>query len=46
MTNEEKLLDHLKFVTGELRQAHQELREQQERDSEPIAIVSMACRFP
>ncbi|GAA2247545.1 hypothetical protein GCM10010232_38480 [Streptomyces amakusaensis] len=46
MTNEEKLLDHLKFVTGELRQAHRELREQQDRDSEPIAIVSMACRFP
>ncbi|MFE5393161.1 type I polyketide synthase [Streptomyces sp. NPDC056568] len=46
MTNEEKLLDHLKFVTGELRQAHQELRAQRERDSEPIAVVSMACRFP
>ncbi|WP_374935863.1 SDR family NAD(P)-dependent oxidoreductase, partial [Streptomyces sp. SM14] len=46
MTNEEKLLDHLKFVTGELRQARQEMREQQDRDSEPIAIVSMACRFP
>ncbi|MCP3771612.1 SDR family NAD(P)-dependent oxidoreductase, partial [Streptomyces sp. MAR25Y5] len=46
MATEEKLLDHLKFVTGELRQAHQRLREQEERDSEPIAVVAMACRFP
>ncbi|MGW5886618.1 beta-ketoacyl synthase N-terminal-like domain-containing protein, partial [Streptomyces koyangensis] len=46
MANEEKLLDHLKFVTGELRQAHQRLREQEERDAEPIAVVAMACRFP
>ncbi|MER5556650.1 beta-ketoacyl synthase N-terminal-like domain-containing protein, partial [Streptomyces sp. NPDC002793] len=46
MAHEEKLLDHLKFVTGELRQAHRQLRQLEERDAEPIAIVSMACRFP
>ncbi|MDB1090337.1 beta-ketoacyl synthase N-terminal-like domain-containing protein, partial [Streptomyces sp. ACA25] len=46
MANEEKLLDHLKFVTGELRQARRRLQEKEEGDNEPIAIVSMACRFP
>ncbi|WP_456356018.1 type I polyketide synthase [Goodfellowiella coeruleoviolacea] len=33
-------------VTGELRQARQELQDERNRDREPIAIVSMACRLP
>ncbi|WP_432155179.1 beta-ketoacyl synthase N-terminal-like domain-containing protein, partial [Streptomyces tricolor] len=44
--NENKLLDHLRWVTGELAQARQTLRETAERAAEPIAIVGMACRFP
>ncbi|MEU5130762.1 type I polyketide synthase, partial [Streptomyces mobaraensis] len=44
MSNEEKLLDHLKWVTAELREARQRLRDKEA--AEPVAIVGMACRFP
>ncbi|MET8687123.1 type I polyketide synthase [Streptomyces sp. NPDC004732] len=44
MSNEEKLLDHLKWVTAELREARQRLRDKE--SAEPVAIVGMACRFP
>ncbi|MFI5833576.1 type I polyketide synthase [Micromonospora sp. NPDC051300] len=44
MADEEKLLEHLRWVTTELRQAHRRLRELEE--PEPIAVVAMACRFP
>src|SRR5450755_206102 len=46
MTNESKLRDYLKWVTVDLHQTQQRLQEVEERDREPIAIVSMACRFP
>jgi candicidin polyketide synthase FscE len=46
MADEEKLLEHLKWVTAELRQAHRRLRELESAEAEPIAIVGMACRFP
>lgn len=46
MATEEKLVDYLKWTTAELHQAQQRLREYEARDREPIAIVSMACRFP
>ncbi|RLK61275.1 acyl transferase domain-containing protein [Actinokineospora cianjurensis] len=46
MADEKKLLENLKFVTGELRVARRALREAQERAAEPIAIVAMSCRFP
>ncbi|MEU1157794.1 beta-ketoacyl synthase N-terminal-like domain-containing protein, partial [Streptomyces sp. NPDC005918] len=45
-TTEEKLRQYLKRVTVDLGQARQRLREVEERSQEPIAIVSMACRFP
>src|ERR671929_121436 len=45
MSNEEKLLDHLKWVTAELRQTRQRLREVDSADPEPVAIVGMACRY-
>ncbi|MGW4378041.1 type I polyketide synthase, partial [Streptomyces albidoflavus] len=46
MTSEKKLLDHLKWMTAELRQAKQRLREVDSGVREPIAIVGMSCRFP
>ncbi|WP_431887117.1 beta-ketoacyl synthase N-terminal-like domain-containing protein, partial [Micromonospora wenchangensis] len=46
MANEERLREYLKHVTAELDETHRRLRAAQERDHEPIAIVSMACRFP
>ncbi|MCX2731061.1 SDR family NAD(P)-dependent oxidoreductase [Saccharopolyspora sp. NFXS83] len=44
-STENRLRDYLKLVTTDLRQARQRLREEQERDREPIAIVGMGCRF-
>nr|WP_103531645.1 type I polyketide synthase [Streptomyces sp. SM11] len=38
--------DYLNRVTIDLRNTRQRLREAEARTSEPIAIVSMACRFP
>jgi polyketide synthase 7 len=43
---EEKLLDHLKWVTGELHQTRNQLRATEQRHREPIALVAMGCRFP
>ncbi len=45
-TNEDKLLENLRWVTGELRQARTRLTELEEQHAEPIAIVGMSCRFP
>ncbi|MFI9496174.1 type I polyketide synthase, partial [Streptomyces halstedii] len=38
--------DYLNRVTIDLRDTRQRLRDAEARTSEPIAIVSMACRFP
>ncbi|MBQ1076696.1 SDR family NAD(P)-dependent oxidoreductase [Micromonospora sp. C31] len=46
MADEDKLLEHLKWVTSELRLARRRLTELENEDAEPIAIVGMACRFP
>jgi acyl transferase domain-containing protein len=45
-SNEEKLRDYLRRATADLRQARRRVRELEEREHEPIAIVAMACRFP
>ncbi|MFI1871420.1 SDR family NAD(P)-dependent oxidoreductase, partial [Streptomyces venezuelae] len=45
-STEAKLRQYLKRVTVDLGQARQRLREVEGRAQEPIAIVSMACRFP
>ncbi|APU15329.1 type I polyketide synthase [Actinoalloteichus fjordicus] len=46
MANEEKLVGYLKRVTAELHQTRERLRAAESDAREPIAIVSMACRFP
>ncbi|MBH5338034.1 SDR family NAD(P)-dependent oxidoreductase [Streptomyces pactum] len=46
MENEEKLRDYLKRAGNELRTARRRLRETEEREREPIAIVGMSCRYP
>src|SRR5262245_1663607 len=44
--NDEKLRDYLRRATADLRQAHQRLREMEDREHEPIAVIGMGCRFP
>ncbi|MGI5282730.1 type I polyketide synthase [Nonomuraea polychroma] len=46
MSNEQKLLDYLKWVTADLKETRQRLAELEAAEQEPIAIVGMACRFP
>ncbi len=46
MSNEQRLRDYLKRVTGDLQQVGQRLRDLEDREREPIAIVGMGCRFP
>ncbi|WP_433655213.1 type I polyketide synthase [Nocardia sp. CA-128927] len=46
MSNEEKLRYYLKRVTAELEEAHGKLREVEEKQHEPIAIVAMSCCYP
>ncbi|MER7196115.1 SDR family NAD(P)-dependent oxidoreductase, partial [Streptomyces flaveolus] len=44
--NEDKTLQYLKRLTAELRDTRQRLRAVEESSHEPIAVVSMACRYP
>ncbi|MDN3353027.1 type I polyketide synthase [Actinomadura sp. DC4] len=46
MANENKLREHLKWVTAELRDARRRLADSESAAAEPIAIISMSCRFP
>ncbi|MEV6771982.1 type I polyketide synthase [Nocardia sp. NPDC051030] len=46
MGNEEKLLEYLRRATADLQEARKKLAERPAIDDEPIAIVSMACRYP
>ncbi|WP_405674156.1 type I polyketide synthase [Streptomyces canus] len=46
MDNEEKLREYLKWVTADLVQSRERVRELEERAGEPLAITAMACRFP
>nr|WP_144383857.1 type I polyketide synthase [Streptomyces sp. SAJ15] len=45
-TDEQKLRTYLRKVTAELRTANRRVRELEERDVEPLAIVGMSCRYP
>ncbi len=44
--NEEKLLTYLKRVSSDLKQARDRLERIEADEREPIAVVSMGCRFP
>jgi acyl transferase domain-containing protein len=44
--DEKKLVDYLKWTTAELHKTQQRLAEIDAAGQEPIAIVSMSCRFP
>ncbi|MFD9460114.1 type I polyketide synthase [Streptomyces sp. NPDC060027] len=46
MADEEKLRQYLKKATGDLQRMARKLYEAELRDSEPVAIVGMGCRFP
>ncbi|MGW6445275.1 SDR family NAD(P)-dependent oxidoreductase [Lentzea sp. NPDC055074] len=46
MSNEEKLLDHLRWVTSELHETRQRLQRAEAGGQEPIAIIGMSCRYP
>src|SRR4051812_15913947 len=46
MSDDEKLRYFLKRVTADLHDSRRQLRAAEDRHHEPIAIVSMSCRFP
>ncbi|MER5890817.1 type I polyketide synthase [Streptomyces sp. NPDC001941] len=46
MADEAELRDYLKKAIADARTARKRLREVQDQAREPIAIVSMACRYP
>ncbi|MGW1848524.1 type I polyketide synthase [Streptomyces sp. NPDC001966] len=45
-SKEEKLLDYLKWVTADLKQARTRIEELESRSQEPVAIIGTACRYP
>ncbi|MEU9609886.1 polyketide synthase docking domain-containing protein, partial [Streptomyces sp. NPDC048057] len=46
MADEAQLRDYLKRAVADARDARKRLREVEDRAREPIAVVSMACRYP
>ncbi|WP_414719889.1 type I polyketide synthase, partial [Umezawaea sp.] len=46
VANEDKYLAYLKRATADLRDARKQLRDVEDKATEPIAIVAMSCRFP
>ncbi|MER6468861.1 type I polyketide synthase [Streptomyces collinus] len=46
MAEDKKLLDYLRRVTADLAQTRQQLQDARTAAHDPIAIVSMACRYP
>ncbi|NEC91813.1 type I polyketide synthase [Streptomyces sp. SID12501] len=46
MANDDKVVDYLKRVTADLQRTRKRLQELEAGHREPVAIVSMACRFP
>ncbi|MEU3170038.1 beta-ketoacyl synthase N-terminal-like domain-containing protein [Streptosporangium sp. NPDC006930] len=46
MSEDRKLVEYLKWVTADLHETRRRLEEVESGRHEPIAVVSMACRFP
>ncbi|GAA1021005.1 hypothetical protein Aple_058390 [Acrocarpospora pleiomorpha] len=46
MSEDRKLVEYLKWVTADLHETRRRLEELESHRHDPIAIVSMACRFP
>ena len=46
MAEQEELFEYLKRVTASLHETRQRLRALETSAREPVAVVSMACRFP
>ncbi|MFI1711341.1 polyketide synthase docking domain-containing protein [Streptomyces griseoruber] len=44
--SEDRLRDYLKRVTADPHRTTSRVRELENKDREPIAVVSMACRYP
>ncbi|WP_019546342.1 type I polyketide synthase [Streptomyces sulphureus] len=45
-SNEERLAQHLRTMSGELNAARRRVEELEERRREPIAVVGIGCRYP
>ncbi|MEU1844085.1 type I polyketide synthase [Micromonospora sediminicola] len=45
-SEDEKYVEYLKRTTSELRRTRRRLRALEARDTEPVAIVAMTCRYP
>nr|APD71767.1 type I polyketide synthase 12 [Streptomyces sp.] len=45
-SNEEKLVEYLKWVTADLHETRQRLADLESAAQEPIAIVGIGCRYP
>ncbi|MGW6622059.1 SDR family NAD(P)-dependent oxidoreductase [Nocardia sp. NPDC055002] len=46
MADEAKLVEYLRRMTADLRQANRRIEDMEASEHEPIAIVGMSCRFP
>ncbi|MGW5582317.1 polyketide synthase docking domain-containing protein, partial [Micromonospora chokoriensis] len=46
MADGDKLREYLKRAIADAHDARRRLREVEEKEQEPVAIVGMACRFP
>ena len=46
MTDEARLVEYIRRMTGDLRKAHRRLKQLEDAAGEPVAIIGIGCRFP